>query len=71
MKSIGYLLLPIRRNGTLKEKKWWQKGDIDMKHSFHNTGGWISIVEENEAYHKAKTDSKKSDFSFSGSQKAT
>ncbi len=58
MKSIGYLLLPIRRNGTLKEKKWWQKGDIDMKHSFYNTGGWISIVEENETYHKAKTDSK-------------
>jgi len=57
MKSIGYIILPIRRSSTLKEKKWWQKGDIDMEDSFYNSE-WINIVEENEAYHKEKTDSK-------------
>jgi hypothetical protein len=57
MRSIGYLLLPIRRTSTLKDKKWWQKGDIDVKGIIQN-GEWINIVEKNEAYHKAKTDSK-------------
>jgi hypothetical protein len=57
MRSIGYLLLPIRRTGTLKDKKWWQKGDIDVK-GIIQKGEWIDIVEKNEAYHKAKTDSK-------------
>ncbi|NPD89068.1 MAG: DUF1624 domain-containing protein [Asgard group archaeon] len=57
MKSIGYILLPIRRISFLKEKKWYQKGDINMD-VFSNKGAWINIVEENEAYHKAKTDSK-------------
>ncbi|TFG10761.1 DUF1624 domain-containing protein [Candidatus Heimdallarchaeota archaeon] len=57
MKSIGYILLPIRRINTLKDKKWWQKGDIDLKRTFHNAD-WINIVEESETYHKAKTDSR-------------
>ncbi|MHA1198442.1 MAG: heparan-alpha-glucosaminide N-acetyltransferase domain-containing protein [Candidatus Heimdallarchaeaceae archaeon] len=57
MRSIGYLLLPIRRTKELKAKKWWQKGDIDVKGTIRN-GDWINIVEENEAYHKAKTDSR-------------
>ena len=57
MKSIGYLLLPIRRIDALKKKKWWQKGDIDMDRVFHNAE-WVNMVEENEAYHKAKTDSR-------------
>jgi len=57
MKSIGYVLLPIRRVPALKDKKWWQKGDIDMDRSFHNPE-WVNIVEENEAYHEAKTDSR-------------
>ncbi|MHA1198850.1 MAG: hypothetical protein ACTSQF_05805, partial [Candidatus Heimdallarchaeaceae archaeon] len=57
MKSINYILIPIRRNKVLKEKKWWQKGDINMKGAFHDAE-WINIVEQNDAYHKAKTDSK-------------
>ncbi len=57
MKSIGYILLPIRRIDALKVKKWWQKGDIDMERVFHNPE-WANIVEENEIYHKAKTDSR-------------
>jgi hypothetical protein len=57
MKSIGYIILPIRRIDVLKEKKWHQKGDINMDGSFYNAD-WINIVEENEAYHEAKTDSK-------------
>ncbi len=57
MKSISYFILPIRRISALKEKKWWQKGDIDMERSFHNSE-WINIVDKNESYHKTKTDSK-------------
>jgi hypothetical protein len=57
MKSIGYILLPIRRIDVLKDKKWYQKGDINMEGSFYNAE-WVNIVEENEAYHEAKTDSK-------------
>ena len=57
MKSIGYILLPIRRITALNEKRWWQKGDVDMKRFFYNVE-WVNIVEENEDYHKNKTDSK-------------
>ncbi|MHA2309002.1 MAG: hypothetical protein ACXABJ_06975, partial [Candidatus Heimdallarchaeaceae archaeon] len=57
MKSIGYILLPIRRIDALKEQKWHQKGDINME-VFSNKEAWINIVEKNETYHKAKTDSK-------------
>ena len=57
MKSIGYIILPIRRIDVLDEKKWYQKGDINMEGSFYNAE-WINIVEENESYHEAKTDSK-------------
>jgi len=57
MKSIGYILLPIRRVDALKEKRWWQKGDIDLKRVFHNAD-WVNIVKEDEIYHKAKRDSR-------------
>jgi hypothetical protein len=57
MKSIGYILLPIRRIDPLKDKKWWQKGDINVKGIIQN-GEWVNIVEKNEAYHEAKTDSR-------------
>ena len=57
MRSIGYLLLPIRRSSTLKNKKWWQKGDVNVK-GIIKSGNWIDIVEKNEAYHEAKTDSR-------------
>ena len=57
MRSIGYILLPIRRTTAVKEKRWWQKGDIDMKGSFIK-GEWVNIVEENETYHEAKVDSR-------------
>ena len=57
MKSIGYVLLPIRRIDALKEKKWWQKGDIDMDRIFHNPD-WVNIVDEDKTYHKNKKDSR-------------
>ncbi|MHA1417849.1 MAG: hypothetical protein ACTSU7_02330 [Candidatus Heimdallarchaeaceae archaeon] len=57
MRSIGYVLLPIRRDTASKKRKWWKKGDIDMDSNFYNSE-WIDIVEENEAYHKENTDSK-------------
>ena len=57
MKSIGYILLPIRRIDALKKKKWWQKGDIDLERTFYNAE-WINMVEETDGYHKTKTDSK-------------
>jgi len=57
MRSIGYLILPIRRIGSLKDKKWWQKGDIDMQETIY-CKKWVNIVEKNETYHKAKTDSR-------------
>ena len=57
MKSIGYIILPIRRISILKEKKWYQKGDTNMEGSFYKAD-WINIVEENETYHKGKIDSK-------------
>jgi hypothetical protein len=57
MRSIGYIMLPIRRTGILKDKKWWQKGDIDVKGTIQNSE-WVDIVEKNEAYHEAKTDSR-------------
>ena len=57
MRSIGYIMLPIRRTSILKDKKWWQKGDIDVKGIIQN-GEWIDIVEKNETYHETKTDSR-------------
>jgi hypothetical protein len=57
MRTIGYVILPIRRISTLEDKKWWKKGDIDMQGTIY-CKEWVNIVEKNEAYHKAKTDSK-------------
>jgi hypothetical protein len=45
--TIGMAINPMKRNDQTSNKKWWEKGALDVENAFYNPE-WISIYKEEE-----------------------
>jgi len=57
MGTIGYYIVPVKKPEDLKNKKWYEKGDLAVQETFYDAE-WVNIVEETDEYHRSKRDSR-------------
>ena len=56
MRTVGLNLIPAKRDEEIK-KKWYEKGDLNVKDAFYNVE-WVSVVTPDDNYHEQLRDSK-------------
>jgi hypothetical protein len=55
--TISYNLIPGKKGTKYADRKWWQKGQLDVQGALINAE-WLNIVEEHDVDHEHLVDSK-------------
>ncbi len=55
--SIAQALIPARRAANGKDKRWWQKAQLDVEGAFYNAE-WTNVVEKDEMGRGSQADSR-------------
>jgi hypothetical protein len=54
--TIAFSLIPSKRDATKVEKKWYEKGKLDVENAFYKAE-WIDVITPDEQYYSQKRDS--------------